>query len=200
MRQPGLGREGVAADLRDNGYINTYGWVLLLSTWNHHSIVNRLPSNTKERGFFFLIFLIQMPQREPLPPPESKGGCMIQLNRLERPYSQSWPRTSSESIRTNPRMFSAMMVKKIHPFPYLELSGSEPGGGKGPPPTMGRKPTWSLTEERIQEERFLMILFRNLVQPQLMRFSPPFIYSLIHPLNVYWAFIMCQVLFWASGT
>ena len=80
-----------------------------------------------------------MPQREPLPPPESKGGCMIQLNRLERPYSQSWPRTSSESIRTNPRMFSAMMVKKIHPFPYLELSGSEPGGGKDPPPHHGEK-------------------------------------------------------------
>ena len=144
-----------------------------------------------------------MPQREPKPPPESKGGYVIQLNQLGPPCSQPWPRTLSESIRTNPRMFSAMMVKKISPSPHLELWGCEPGGGKGS--SMGglssSKPTWSLTEERIQEGRFLMIFrFRNLVQPQLMRFTPPFTGSLIHPSNVYWASIMCQVFFWASGT
>lgn len=111
-----------------------------------------------------------MPQREPMPPPESKGGYVIQLNKLEPPCSRSWPRTSSESIRTNPRIFSAVMVKKITPFPHSELWGCEPGRGKGF--SMGRKPTWSLTEERIQEGKFLMILFRNLVQPQLMKFTP----------------------------
>ena len=105
-----------------------------------------------------------------MPPPESKGGYVIQLNKLEPPCSRPWPRTSSESIRTNPRIFSAVMVKKITPFPHSELWGCEPGGGKGS--SMGRKPTWSLTEERIQDGRFLMILFRNLVQPQLMRFTP----------------------------
>lgn len=142
-----------------------------------------------------------MPQREPMPPPESKGGYVIQLNQLEPPCSQPWPRTLSDSIRTNPRMFSAMMVKKISPSHTWSCGAVSLGVVRAPPRGLSSsKPTWSLTEDRIQEGRFLMILFRNLVQPQLMRFTPPFTGSLIHPSNVYWASGMCQVFFWASGT
>ena len=31
----------------ENGYMYMYGWILLLSTWNYHSIVNWLYSNIK---------------------------------------------------------------------------------------------------------------------------------------------------------
>ena len=35
----------------ENGYMYMYGWVPLLSTWNYHSIVNQLNSNTKLKDF-----------------------------------------------------------------------------------------------------------------------------------------------------
>lgn len=112
------------------------------------------------------IFFVPVPQGEPTPPPESKGGHEIQPGQLEpqspwsQPLVQEWPKTSWEPIKTNPGMFSATMVKKILPFPHLELWGCEPGGGKG---LMRREPAWSHTEERIQGGGFLMIVFRNLV-------------------------------------
>lgn len=74
-----------------------------------------------------------MPQREPMPPPESKGGYVIQLNQLEPPCSQPWPRTLSDSIRTNPRMFSAMMVKKISPSHTWSCGAVSLGVVRAPP-------------------------------------------------------------------
>ena len=44
MQQPGW--EG---SLGENGYMYTYGWVPLLSTWNYHKIVNWLYPNTIEK-------------------------------------------------------------------------------------------------------------------------------------------------------
>ena len=38
---------GWEGNLEENGYMYMYGWVPLLSTWNHHTIVNQLYSTTK---------------------------------------------------------------------------------------------------------------------------------------------------------
>lgn len=46
-----------------------------------------------------------------------------------------------------------MMVKKIHPFPYLALSGSELGGGKGPPP-WGESPLGASQRREFKKEDF----------------------------------------------
>ena len=35
--------------LEENGYMCMYNWVLCLSTWNYHSIVNQLYSNIKQK-------------------------------------------------------------------------------------------------------------------------------------------------------
>ena len=47
-----------------------------------------------------------------------------------------------------------MMVKKIHPFPYLELSGSEPGGGKAPPPPWGENPLGASQRREFKKKDF----------------------------------------------
>ena len=31
--------------MEENGYMYMYGWVLLLSTWNYHNIVNQIYAN-----------------------------------------------------------------------------------------------------------------------------------------------------------
>ena len=42
---------GWEGDWEENGYMSTYGWVLQLSTWNYHSIVNQLYPNTTSYPF-----------------------------------------------------------------------------------------------------------------------------------------------------
>ena len=52
MRQPGWERNS-----EESGYM--YCWVSLLSTWNHHNIGNQLYSNTKYKGFFKKILILE---------------------------------------------------------------------------------------------------------------------------------------------